>query len=266
MPSQVTGATAGAARRFAGSATSDTVPKTAAPTGAVPSVAAQVTAPASATARGTPRRTSTPLIRAASTVIAVTAAKLSCQPGSSRAAGSSASVTAAASSSACQRAAGRDASVATTAAAPITPARWIDAPEPATGTYRAISARTAVSRSLRPSPSHDAAPSASTDSSAMLAPLAATRCPRPARRSSSRSADRHGRVVTQHHAAQQRPPAGPGHPALERPLRARAHAVDERRGAAPARAVPAHLVRLEDRVDVPRAQPPVARAERTQPA
>ncbi len=64
----------------------------------------------------------------------MTAAKLSCHAGSRHAAGSSVRVTTAARSRACQRAAGRAASVATTAAAPITPARWIDGPAPASGT------------------------------------------------------------------------------------------------------------------------------------
>ncbi len=48
--------------------------------------------------------------------------------------GSMARVTAAASPSAYQRAVGRLASAATMPATPITPARWIDAPAPATGT------------------------------------------------------------------------------------------------------------------------------------
>jgi hypothetical protein len=66
--------------------------------------------------------------------MAATAAKLSCQPTSSTARGLSASVTAVASNSACQRAAGRPASTATTPAAPMTPARSIDGPLPASGT------------------------------------------------------------------------------------------------------------------------------------
>jgi hypothetical protein len=65
---------------------------------------------------------------------ATTAAKLSCHPTSATARGFSASVAAAASSSAYHREAGRPASIASSAAAPMTPARWIDGPPPASGT------------------------------------------------------------------------------------------------------------------------------------
>ena len=64
----------------------------------------------------------------------MTAAKLSCQPTSAAARGSTARVAQAASASAYQRERGRSASAATTAAAPITPARWIDGPAPVTQT------------------------------------------------------------------------------------------------------------------------------------
>ena len=63
-----------------------------------------------------------------------TAANDSCQPGSAHARGLSASVAAAASSSAYQRDAGRDACSAAIPAAPITPARCSDGPAPASGT------------------------------------------------------------------------------------------------------------------------------------
>ena len=66
--------------------------------------------------------------------IPTTAANESCQPGSSQARGFSASVTAAASSSAYQRDAGRDSVIAAMPAAPITPARCSDGPAPASGT------------------------------------------------------------------------------------------------------------------------------------
>ena len=53
---------------------------------------------------------------------------------SAQARGSSASVTTAASRSAYQRELGLPASAATSPAAPIAPARWIDGPAPVTGT------------------------------------------------------------------------------------------------------------------------------------
>jgi hypothetical protein len=68
------------------------------------------------------------------TAIAATAANDSCQPGSPAARGLTPSVTAAASSSAYHRDAGRPASAATIAATPMTPARWIEGPAPASGT------------------------------------------------------------------------------------------------------------------------------------
>ena len=60
--------------------------------------------------------------------------ELSCQPTSSMARGLRAQRRGAASSRACRRAAGRPASTATTPAAPITPARSIEGPPPASGT------------------------------------------------------------------------------------------------------------------------------------
>ena len=63
-----------------------------------------------------------------------TAQKESCQPMSAVALGLIAKVTAAARPSAYHRAAGRLARAATTPAMPMTPARWMDAPAPATGT------------------------------------------------------------------------------------------------------------------------------------
>ena len=134
MASHMAGATAGAASTLAGSETSEAWPKWAAISGAVPSVAAPVRAVASARPRGSPRRTRPSRTRGASSRMASTAAKLSCQPTSCTARGLTESVTAVASRNACQRAAGRPASTATTAAAPMTPARWIDGPPPASGT------------------------------------------------------------------------------------------------------------------------------------
>jgi hypothetical protein len=63
-----------------------------------------------------------------------TAAKLSCHPMSSQARGSSVSVKAAASKRPYQREAGRPASIASVAAAPIAPARRIEGPAPVSGT------------------------------------------------------------------------------------------------------------------------------------
>ena len=63
-----------------------------------------------------------------------TAMNESCQPGSPHARGFSASVTAAASSSAYQRDDGRESVIAAIPAAPITPARCSEGPAPASGT------------------------------------------------------------------------------------------------------------------------------------
>jgi len=134
MPSHITGAIAGAASRLAGSETAENCSKWKASRGAVPSVAAKAIATASATGAGTRRRRSRALRGAVANAIETTAAKLSCQPGSPLARGLSSSVAAAASSNAYQREAGRPASAATVVAAPITPARWIDGPAPASGT------------------------------------------------------------------------------------------------------------------------------------
>ncbi len=90
------------------------------------SVAETVSAAASATARRSRRGSGPPSSRAIGAenrMIPATAAKLSCQPMSPAARGSSARVTQAASASAYQRDRGRLASAATIPAAPITPAR-----------------------------------------------------------------------------------------------------------------------------------------------
>ena len=63
-----------------------------------------------------------------------TAANESCQPGSAQARGFQSSVAVAASSSAYQREAGREAAIAAMPASPMTPARWSDGPAPASGT------------------------------------------------------------------------------------------------------------------------------------
>lgn len=128
------GAIAAAASMFAGSETSESCSKWSASSGAVPSVAASDIAAASATAAGTRRLRRRALSAGVARAIAATATKLSCQPGSPLARGLSASVAAAASSSAYHRDAARPASAATVVAAPITPARWIDGPPPASGT------------------------------------------------------------------------------------------------------------------------------------
>ena len=134
MPSHITGATAGAAARFAGSEASETCSKCSAISGAVAIVAAAVTAAASASGPGTRARRSASRHRGASASSPATAANDSCHPGSPDARGLSASVATAASPSAYQRDAGRPASAATSPAQPITPARWIDGPPPASGT------------------------------------------------------------------------------------------------------------------------------------
>ena len=104
--------------------------------GAVAIVAASVIAAPSASAPRTDAGSPpiSPAIGRAQSRIPTTAAKLSCQPTSELARGSIASVVPAASRSAYQRERGREARPATIPAAPITPARWIEAPAPATGT------------------------------------------------------------------------------------------------------------------------------------
>ena len=67
-------------------------------------------------------------------MIPSTAAKLSCQPTSEPKRGLISRVAAAASNGGYARSDGRPARVATIAATPMTPARWIEGPPPATGT------------------------------------------------------------------------------------------------------------------------------------
>uniref|UniRef100_A0A6J5Z159 Unannotated protein n=1 Tax=freshwater metagenome TaxID=449393 RepID=A0A6J5Z159_9ZZZZ len=134
IPSQVAGATAAAAARLAGSETRLTVPNAAALIGAVPTVAAAVSESGPLTGAGSPRRSSATCSGPERIPIAATAAKLSCQPGSRRIAGLSVRLTVAASSSEYQRALGLDAAEATSAAAPMIAALWIEGPLPASGT------------------------------------------------------------------------------------------------------------------------------------
>ena len=134
IPSHMIGATAGAAARLAGSDASETCSKWNAISGAVAIVAAAVTAAASASGPGRRARRRPSRQRGASASRPTTAANESCHPTSPEARGLSASVTTAASPSAYQRDAGRPASAATSPATPITPARWIDGPPPASGT------------------------------------------------------------------------------------------------------------------------------------
>jgi hypothetical protein len=138
IPSHIAGATAGAARTFAGRAAGENWSNAEAISGAVATVAEMVTAIASASAWRAERRSESPdsavASRFAQSMIPITAAKLSCQPTSPWALGLTASVTPAASRTAYQRARGRSASAAIRPAAPITPARWIDGPAPVTGT------------------------------------------------------------------------------------------------------------------------------------
>ncbi len=119
---------------MAGSEASETCSKWKAISGAVATVAAAVTAAASATGPGSPARRSPSRQRGTSASRPTTAANDSCHPGSPDTRGLSASVAAAASPSAYHRDAGRPASAATSPAPPITPARWIDGPPPASGT------------------------------------------------------------------------------------------------------------------------------------
>ena len=136
MPSHIAGATAGSASRFAARVVVETAPKWKAIRGAVASVAEIVSAAPSASVPAMPRDRSAPRSppqRRGESRIPTTAAKLSCQPTSAR--------------SRLERerddrrhrqpveargaAPGR---VARTVSAPITPARWIEGPAPASGT------------------------------------------------------------------------------------------------------------------------------------
>ena len=138
IPSHIAGATAGRAIRFAASDPAETVPKWWAISGAVATVAAMLIAVPSARARrGVPGPwppSSSDARRLVQRKMPTTAAKLSCQPISAQARGSSARVTTAASRSAYQRELGLPARAATSPAAPIAPARWIEGPAPVTGT------------------------------------------------------------------------------------------------------------------------------------
>ena len=116
-----------------------------------------------------------------------TAANESCQPGSPDASGLSVSVTAAARPSAYQRDDGRPASAATSPAIPITPARWIDGPPPASGTYTATSTAAAISRARNGTSSTAQTASTSVQSSSTFWPDTARRWARPERRNSSRT-------------------------------------------------------------------------------
>src|SRR3954449_12656586 len=106
--------------------------------GAVATVAAADTPTASANACLAEGRPAPPDNRAARRLVEnmfpITAAKLSCQPTSVYARGLNASVAVTASRTAYQRERGRSASAAISPAAPITPARWIEAPAPVIGT------------------------------------------------------------------------------------------------------------------------------------
>jgi hypothetical protein len=125
-------ATAGMATTLAGRPESETVSKWWASSGAVPIVAATVSAMPSASGPGRPE--SALRIRRPMARIEITAANESCHPGSAATRGLSASVAAAASRSAYHRDEGLPAPMATSPAAPITPARWSDGPAPASGT------------------------------------------------------------------------------------------------------------------------------------
>ena len=135
IPSHITGATAGAASEVGRQRGERDLLEVEAPSAARSRrVAAAVTAARRRPARAARARRSPSRQRGASASRPTTAANDSCQPGSPDARGLSASVAAAASPSAYQRDAGRPASAATSPAPPITPARWIDGPPPASGT------------------------------------------------------------------------------------------------------------------------------------
>ncbi len=150
-------------------------------------VAASVIATASATGTGVPRRTSPARRPGASASRPMTAANESCQPGSPAARGLRASVPAAASPSAYQRDAGRPASAATSPAAPMIPARWIDGPPPASGTYTATSTSAVTRRARSPAPTTAPAAMTSTASSITFCPETARMWASPEAWNSSRT-------------------------------------------------------------------------------
>ena len=259
IPSHITGATAGAASTFAGSETSDVRSNWTAISGAVPIVAATVNAIASANPAGTRRRRSAAPSGPASTMIAATAAKLSCHPASSTARGLSPSVTAAARMRAYAREAGRPASVAATPAAPMTPARWIDGPPPASGTYSAIAPR--ASRSApQPDPEHRREREHEGAEQHHVLPARRDEVRQPGAPGNRRACVGERLVLAENHAAQQRrlrrrqaPP--------QRILRALAHAVERTGHAAAAASGRRDPVGVQHRVHVARAQPRIGRPE-----
>jgi hypothetical protein len=124
-PSARIGATAGRARRFAGTDIGATRPKCHQAMGAVASEQATEIA----TAWPKPG-----LNRGATSRIAVTAAKLSWKPGLNRSSGFTASTATAPQATRCQRSTGRDTSQAVSVRPPATPARTTDGPAPVTST------------------------------------------------------------------------------------------------------------------------------------
>ncbi len=121
MPSHITGATAGRRARSRAARRARWSRRRARRCGAVPTVAAVVSATASATPRGTRTAAERRADRSREREDGDDGRERELPPGSSSERGLSSSVTAAASRSACQRAAGRPASTATTPTAPMTP-------------------------------------------------------------------------------------------------------------------------------------------------
>ena len=197
--------------------------------------------------------------------IATTAAKLSCQPGSSAARGLRASVTAAASSSAYQREAGRPASAATRPATPMTAARWIDGPPPASGTYAATSAIASHRRAVRPSPATVA--DREHERREQQDVRAARRHEVGEAGGAEVLADRLGQraVLTEHHPARERA-LRRRQAARQRALGAGADAVERAEQPAAAAAGGADRPRAQQRVRVAAALVRVERAERREPA
>ena len=148
---------------------------------------------------------------------------------------------------------------------PITAARWIDGPPPASGTYAATSAIASQRRAVRPRPAAVAIASTSVASSRTFAPLAATRCASPVARKSSRTSSVRApswpSTIPRASA-----PCGGGRPVVSARSVRSANAVERPEHAAAAPAGGADRLRAQERVGVAAALVRVERPERREPA
>ena len=226
--------------RWRAATTSDACPKCSAMSGAVPSVAATVSAVASARRARQPAPQPAPsrTRRGRARGWPTTAAKLSCQPTSSVARGLSASVTAAASSSACQRAAGPARERGDDAGGAHHPRPLDRRPAARERARRARSAaRTSASRTRRPRPSAARRPSTRAASSIDVLPAGGDQVREARGPELVARAVGERRVVAERHAAQQGALRRRDARSAATRLRPRAHA-RRRRPASPPRRAP----------------------------